>query len=418
MHPQKYDIIVVGAGVSGITAAARASELGSRVLLLEKMEKPLRKLRISGKGRGNISNAKPMDEFLAKIFPSNEFMRPVFTRFFSAQLVQLLNRMGLRTIEERGGRIFPASGRAWDVAEAMIGWAKKSGATLECNARVTDIRAEHAERETSFIVTYEQRGARRSAACRKLLLATGGASYPATGSTGDGYRFAQQLGHTLTPIRPSLVPIELAGFAQWRFADLTLRNVRLATLADGEQIDEEFGELMLTPFGVSGAIVLRQSRNIVDAFRAGKNVRLALDLKPALSETQLANRLERELQNSDLATLGALLRKLMPAPLVAFFAAQLERRTTAKITEADKQKIVATLKSCILRVSGHRPFTEAVVTAGGVSLHEVDAATLQSKRQRGLYLAGELLDLDADTGGYNLQIAFSTGWVAGEEMSS
>ncbi|MDR2814389.1 MAG: NAD(P)/FAD-dependent oxidoreductase [Prevotellaceae bacterium] len=415
MKSQPFDIIVVGAGAAGVMAAGRAAELGASVLLLEKMEKPLRKLRISGKGRGNITNAKPVEEFLQKIHPDGSFLRPAFSLFFNTHLIQLLSKTGVRTVEERGDRVFPASQKAWDVAEALLSWARRMEVDILCLAQVTGITRNS---EGLFSVAFDHRKAKRMAQGRKLLLATGGLAYPATGSTGDGYGFAKKLGHSVTPLRPSLTPIEVAGFAKLRFNDLPLRNVRLTATADGEKIGEEFGELMFTGFGVSGAIALRMSRNIVDALEARREVALLLDWKPALSKLQLQNRLERELQGNDIPNVGSLLRKLTPAPLVPFLAEQAGLQVRAKICENVKEKIVNTLKCCTLRASGYRPFSEAIITAGGISLNEVDESTMQSKLVKGLYFAGELLDVDADTGGYNLQVAFSTGWLAGSKMAT
>jgi predicted Rossmann fold flavoprotein len=227
------------------------------------------------------------------------------------------------------------------------------------------------------------------------------------------------LGHSITPIRPALVPIEVKGFGRFRFGDITMRNAQLCAItADGEKIGEAFGELTFTAFGLSGPIALRLSRSIVDALRAGQPVALRLDWKPALSEQQLYGRLERELQNPEVRTVQSLLRKLMPAPFIPFFAEQATLQAQAGVREGDREKIVATLKRCTLQVQGYRPFEEAIVTAGGVALGEVDEATMQSKLAPGLYFAGELLDVDADTGGYNLQAAFSTGWLAGDSMAA
>jgi predicted Rossmann fold flavoprotein len=409
-----FDIIVVGAGAAGVMAAGRAAELGASVLLLEKMEKPLRKLRISGKGRGNITNSKPAEEFLQKIHPDGSFLRPAFSLFSNTDLVKFMSRTGVRTVEERGGRIFPASQKAWDVAEALQAWARRAGAEVLCRARVTDITR---GKNGLFTVAFDQNGVKRAAQSVKLLLATGGLAYPATGSTGDGYSFAKKLGHSLTSIRPSLVPVEVAGFGRFGFNDLQMRNVKASVTVDGKTTDTEFGELMLTKFGVSGPIILRMSRGIVDALQAQREVKLLVDLKPALSRQQLQNRLKRELQSGNIQDVGSLLRKLMPAPLIPFFAAQARVQTKAKVCENGEEKIVDTLKSCTLDVCGYRPFSEAIITAGGVSLGEVDENTMQSKLLSGLYFAGELLDVDGDTGGYNLQAAFSTGWLAGESAS-
>jgi predicted Rossmann fold flavoprotein len=411
---QPFDIIVVGGGAAGVVAAGRAAELGASALLLEQMEKPLRKLRISGKGRGNITNAKPLEEFLQKIYPDGSFLRPAFSQFFNTDLIQFMGKIGVHTVEERGGRVFPASQKAWDVAEALLRWARRAGVDVQCRAQVTGVAHSDAG---LFSVAFDLKGAKRVAYGQKLLLATGGLAYPATGATGAGYGFARALGHSITPLRPSLTPIEISGFARFRFGDLSLRNVKLTATVDGKPTGEEFGELMLTDFGISGPVALRMSRRIVDALQAQRKVALLLDWKPALSKLQLQNRLERELQRSDIPNIGSLLRKLTPAPAVPLIAERATLQVRAKVCENAKEKIVNTLKCCTLHVCGHRPFSEAIITAGGVALGEVDEATMQSKLSQGLYFAGELLDVDADTGGYNLQIAFSTGWLAGSKMA-
>lgn len=409
---KEYDVIVIGAGAAGVMAAGKAASLGKKVLLLEKMEKPLRKLRISGKGRGNITNVKPLDEFLKKVNGNADFLRPAFDLFFNQELIQHINKIGVRTTAERGGRVFPTSQKAWDVAEALVKWVRKSGVEIQCNTKVNRIL--FSDNAISGIEVNTREG-KKSISCKYAILTTGGASYPATGSTGDGYKMAQQLGHTVVPIRPSLVPLETSSITKYKLNGLSLRNLSVSIIdkGTGAILDQEFGELTFFDNGVTGPIILRVSHTAVDAFISQKKVLINLDLKPSLSETKLKNRLLRELESGQVNSTQALLRKLMPAKLIPYFAANAELSLNANPNPQVQDKIVQHLKSLSIPMTGYRPFSEAIVTAGGISLDEVDNNTMQSKVIKGLYFAGEVLDIDADTGGYNLQIAFSTGWLSG-----
>jgi predicted Rossmann fold flavoprotein len=407
-----FDVIVIGAGAAGVMAAGRAASLGKKVLLLEKMEKPLRKLRISGKGRGNITNVKPLDEFLKKVNGNADFLRPSFNLFFNQELIQHINKIGVKTAVERGGRVFPTSQKAWDVAEALVKWIRKSGVELHCNAKVNRILFSNNVISGVEVSTKE---GKMNISCKYVILTTGGASYPATGSTGDGYKMAQQLGHSVTPIRPSLVPLETSSIAKYKLKGLSLRNINVSIVdkGTGATLDQEFGELTFFDNGITGPIILRVSHTAVDAFMAQKKVLINLDLKPSLSETMLKNRLLRELESGQVDNTQALLRKLMPVKIIPFFAANAELQLNTSPNPQVQDKIVKYLKSLNIPMTGYRPFSEAIATAGGISLDEVDSNTMQSKVIKGLYFAGEVLDVDADTGGYNLQIAFSTGWLSG-----
>ncbi|MDR1225527.1 MAG: NAD(P)/FAD-dependent oxidoreductase [Prevotellaceae bacterium] len=413
---QAVDLVVAGGGPAGILAAGHAAMQGKHVLLVEKMEKPLRKLRISGKGRCNITSTKSVEEFLHKVNPLGDFLLPSFQEFYNKDIVSLINEMGVPTVVERGDRVFPASQKAWDVAEALVKWAKRNGVDIQCHTKVTRIISKD---KAIQAVELESKGRRATVSCKAIILATGGASYPATGSTGDGYRLSKQLGHTIVNIRPSVVPLEISEALRHRVQGLALRNVAVAVVdaATNQQLDGEFGELIFTTFGVAGPTILRVSHAAVDAFLADKNVDIQLDLKPALNELKLKNRLQRELENPDVNSVQALLRKLMPAGFIPLFMSVAGIRSQEQISEQLQGKIISTLKKLTLHMSGYRPFTEAIVTAGGVNLAEVDERTMQSKKVEGLYFAGELLDLDAATGGYNMQIAFSTGWLAGSLKS-
>lgn len=410
---QKYQLVVVGAGPAGLLAAAKAAQEGLSVLLLEKMEKPARKLRITGKGRCNITNTKPEVELMKRIFPQSRFFRSAFRNLSNLQLVKLLNDAGLETVEERGDRVFPASQKAWDVADTLVKLATQSGVEILCNAKVGKLIVVGDEVKALQLTI---NGEPAQVTADAVIVATGGLSYPTTGSTGDGYHWAEELGVEVTPTRPSLVELHVKEMDS-RLAGLSLRNVSLELWVDGGCKDDEFGELLFTPDGVDGPVVLRLSREAVDSLTKNKRVQLKLDLKPALSKEQLLLRIQRELEATPRpATVEALLRKLLPAELVLPFAEKAKvatRQKTVGLGRVGKERIVDTLKCFEMEVGGHGDYTRAVVTAGGIALDELDAKTMRVKKYRNLFFAGEVVDLDGDTGGYNLQIAFSTGYLAG-----
>jgi predicted Rossmann fold flavoprotein len=408
-----YDVVVIGAGPAGLLAAGRAAMLGADVLLLEKMEKPARKLRITGKGRCNLTNMRPLEEQLREIHPEPRFLRQAFGAFFNRELIGLLAENGVETKVERGHRVFPASDRAWDVAEALVAWAGRMGAEIVSRARVERLVIEGG----AFAgVVVQHAGGTRTVGAARGIIATGGRSYPATGSTGDGLGFAEAAGHRVEPQRPSLVGIHTApAFAA---ADgLNLRNVRLTLWIDGRKAAGEFGEAAFTGAGLDGPIVLKLSRRIVDAKAAGRKVEVTLDLKPALEVPKLEARLLRSCAEHAGGSCRDLLRSLLPAQLVEVFAERLgldPAGPASRVAGPQGRRLVALLKELRFEVVGHGGWEEAIVTAGGVSLKEIDPRTMASKKVGHLHFAGEVVDLDANTGGYNLQIAFSTGWLAGE----
>ena len=413
-----WDVVVIGAGPAGLLAAGRAAHLGARVLLLEQMEKPARKLRITGKGRANLANVKPLEEQLQEIQPEPRFLRQAFGAFFNQDLVALLREQGVETKTERGGRVFPVSDRAGDVAEALVAWARQQGARILHHARVERLLVQDGVcTGLEWVRTPSGRPRRIEARC--AVVATGGLSYPATGSTGDGFRFAAATGHRIEPLRPSLVAIETRPTLE-QAQGLALRNVQLTLWIDGRKRAGAFGEAECTGKGLGGPIVLRLSRKIVDALAAGRRVEVALDLKPALDPARLEARLARELEARAGQSCGALLQSLLPAQLVPVFAGLLgldPAGPAAQVQGPKRKRLLELLKEMRFQVTGHGGWEEAIVTAGGVSLKDIDPRTLASRKVEGLYFAGEVLDLDANTGGYNLQIAFSTGWLAGESAA-
>jgi len=403
-----YDVAVIGGGPAGLLAAGRAAMLGASVVLLEKMEKPARKLRITGKGRCNITNMRPLEEQLKEIHPEPRFLRQAFGAFFNTDLIALLGEEGVETKTERGDRVFPASDRAWDVAEALVAWARRQGVEIINHAKVERLLIQDGA-ITGLVLA---QGPPVLARC--CIIATGGLSYPLTGSTGDGHRFAEAAGHRLEPLRPSLVGLHTDPV--FAFAEgLNLRNVEMTLWVEGKKHATAFSEAEFTDQGLDGPIVLKLSRRIVAFLAADRKVEVTLDLKPALDVQKLEARLLRDCALPG-ATSGALLRSLLPAQLVEVYAGRLGLDPAGAAAQLDgprRKKLIALLKELRFKVTGHGGWEEAIVTAGGVSLKELDPRTMASKKVGRLYFAGEVVDLDANTGGYNLQIAFSTGWLAG-----
>jgi predicted Rossmann fold flavoprotein len=395
-------------------AAGQAAELGAETVLLEKMNRPGRKLSISGKGRCNLSNVAPLSEFMAHFGPNGRFLRQSFAQFSTSELVAFLEEKAVRTVTERGGRVFPASSRAQDVADALVRWVCESGVTLQARSPAEQLVVE-GRRVVAVRVSRRQvyRG-------DVVVVATGGASYPATGSTGDGYRLAESVGHTVVPIRPALVPLETGGDIAPKLQGLSLRNVTVRVRVDGKKRAEAFGEMLFTHFGVSGPILLSLSKRVVDSLRAGQKVTLSIDLKPGLDERQLDARILRDLEAYGKRQFLGMLRRLLPRkliPVCAELTGVPAERMAHQMTAQERKRLRMWLKDFCLEVTGHRPFAEAIITAGGVDTREIDPRTMASRLVGGLHFAGEVLDIDADTGGYNLQAAFSTGWVAGRSAA-
>ncbi|NOR83820.1 MAG: aminoacetone oxidase family FAD-binding enzyme [Ardenticatenales bacterium] len=415
----EYQVIVVGGGPAGLMAAGQAARQGVETLLIEKMDRPGRKLGITGNARCNLTNTAPLSEFIIHFGPTGRFLRQAFSQFFSTELLAFLDDLGVRTVVERGGRVFPASRRAQEVVDALLQFALEGGraATLRTHTPVERLLVEQG-RVVGVQVSPAPSGQCHYGAA--VIIATGGASLPTTGSTGDGYRLAESVGHTIVPIRPALVPLETAGNVASRLQGLSLRNVNVTIWANQKQQAEAFGEMLFTHFGVSGPTILSHSGRIVDALRLGQRVHLSIDLKPALDDKELDARLIRDLNAHGKRQYRALLKGLLPSKLIPVCMAMTEippTRVNHQITAQERGRLRSWLKDFRLEVSGHRPLREAIITAGGVDTREVDPRTMASLLLKGLYFAGEVLDIDADTGGYNLQAAFSTGWVAGRSAA-
>lgn len=411
-----YDVIVVGAGAAGMMAAATAAKNGRRVLLMEKMEKAGRKIRISGKGRCNLTNARPPEEFREAIRTNADFFDVAFAEFNNKATIRLFERLGVKLDIERGQRVFPHSGKAWDIANALMDYCVESGVEVMYDTRVSDVLA--IDGKVYGVRYFNKRGFERKEEAPNVIIATGGVSYPATGSTGDGYIFADRLGHTIEAVRPSLTPLRTS-HPQRKYLDgLLLKNVAARLYVDNELVREEFGEIGFSERGIEGAIALRMSRDAVDALIDERKVKIVLDMKPALTEEMLTERIRREIADMQPEEFFAeLLRRLVPKQMVIPFAHELDvhsKNYIRKVTDAEIARLVKVLKGMTFPIVDYAPFEYAVVTAGGVRCDEVNRYTMQSNKVSGLYFAGEVLDIDANTGGYNMQIAFSTGRLAGQ----
>ena len=427
---REIDVIVVGAGPAGMMAAGVAAESGARVMLLEKMDQPGRKLRITGKGRCNLTNTASLQDFVEHFGSKGRFLHSAFSRFFTTELTEFMERLGIQTVTERGGRVFPVHNDAQQIVTALQVWIEKSDVDLRTRSKVealivTDGRIEgvqvtHKDVPSRSDTAQQKLTAQRYHA-RNVILATGGASYPGTGSTGDGYRLAESVGHSIIPIRPALVPLETEGDIAPRLQGLSLRNVHVRFFNNQDLLGDAFGEMLFTHFGVSGPVILSLSRKVVDALRAGRSVELSIDLKPALGEEKLDARLMRDLNSHGKRQLQTILKELLPRKLIPICIEATgipAHKPAHQITSQERGCLRTWLKDFRLSISGHRSFKEAIITAGGVDLNQVDPRTMGSRLVEGLYFAGELLDLDADTGGYNLQAAFSTGWLAGSSAAA
>ncbi len=411
--PETYDVIIIGGGAAGLMAAGQAAQLGAKTLLLEKMERTGRKIFISGKGRCNLTNTAPIREFIDHFGNNGRFLRQAVHRFSSPDLIEFLNQREVPTITERGGRVFPASESAQDVVDALEKWNRRSGVEIRLHTRV-----DHLVVEDGNVVGV---GVGSSIlAAKTVIVTTGGASYPGTGSTGDGYRFAEAVGHKIVAIRPALVPLNTAGDAAQKCQGLSLRNVAVTVWTNNQKTGQDFGEMLFTHFGVSGPIILSLSGKIVDALRQKRRVEISIDLKPGLDETQLDTRLRRDLDANGKKQFQTILKGLLPQKLIPVCLELTQipaEKVCHQITAKERQQLRNWLKDFRLKITGHRSFRQAIVTAGGVDLSEVDPRTMASQIVKGLYFAGEVLDLNADTGGYNLQAAFSTGWLAGQSAA-
>jgi len=411
-----YDLIVVGGGPAGMLSASTAASRGLKVCLLEKNEKLGRKLFITGKGRCNVTNYGDINDFFQNVIANPKFLYSAFKSFDNHGLITLLNSLDVQTKVEHGNRVFPASDKSSDVIKALQKHLQKNNVEIKLHAEVKKILVKNQQVAGVLLSNAKQISA------PKVIIATGGMSYPQTGSTGDGYKMARQLGHTIVAPKPALIP--LIAKEKWvkDLQGLTLKNVSIKALINNKVKAEQFGEMIFTHFGVSGPIILSLSSHIRDYISASKNkpVQLILDLKPALTGEQLDVRLQRDFNKYSSKHLKNAFDDLLPQRIIAVVL-QLSgvdiHKQVNQISKTERSLLVHTLKNISLNVTGTRPLSEAIVTSGGINVKEINPSTLESKIIQGLYFAGEIIDVDALTGGYNLQIAFSTGYLSGQSAA-
>ncbi len=406
----KYDLIIVGGGAAGLMAAIAAADAfpDAKIRIIEKMEKCGRKIRITGKGRCNLTNNRPYDQFLEHIKGGREQFRYAFEQFDNFYTMDFFENIGLPLVTLQGGRIFPRSEDAWDVVRSLEGACRELGVVISTNC---ELRAVQKDGEGFLLDT-----SLGSIQSTRLVIATGGMTYPRTGSTGDGYQFAKHLGHTITPLYPSLLPFEFSSGHLSQLRGLVVKNISIGLEVDSELVDRAEGEIEFFGFGVGGGLIYKLSREASLALTNGKSVAFVVDFKPSLSEAKLLGRIERELAQNPSLSIAEFTRKLFPQKMLEFILEKiaLNRKILLSSLQIEQQKeMIAAIKAVRIEVTRSRGFAEAVITAGGVSGGEIDPLTMKSRICDGLLFAGEILDMDADTGGYNLQIAFSTAYVAG-----
>ncbi len=400
-------VIVIGGGPAGILAAISSAK-NNDVTIIEKMDSLGKKLCITGKGRCNITSSLPIEEFIKNIPTNGRFLYSAINNFNNKDIIDLLEGEGLKTKEERGNRVFPITDKAHDVLNALMQKMKKLNINIIKNTKVDKIIV----KDNKIIGVLANN---REYKADKVILATGGKSYPTTGSTGDGYIMVKELGHTITEIKPSLVPLvaeESDLETCKKLQGLSLKNVKIKLIKDNKEIYNDFGEMLFTHFGVSGPVILSSSAHLVKGDM--KNIKLVIDLKPALSEEKLDERILRDFEICKNKEFKNSLDKLLPKKMIPVIARKMGiDKKINDVTKEERRKLVKLLKNFEVNISKFRPIEEAIITSGGINIKEINPKTMESKLVKGLYFAGEIIDVDAYTGGFNLQIAYSTGYTAG-----
>ncbi len=411
------DVIVIGGGPSGMMAAIKSAEEGNKVTILEKMNSCGKKLLISGKGRCNITSSLDMDNFINNIPGNGRFLYSAFQNFTNKDIIKMMESNGVKTKVERGNRVFPQSDKSQDVLDVLLKELKKRNVSIKTNSEVEEILAKDGKvlgvkLKNEYILKAD-----------KVILATGGKSYPTTGSTGDGYRMAEKLGHTIKKIKPSLVPLRIyeADTCQ-KMQGLSLKNVSISIKCENKKIYEDFGEMLFTHFGVSGPTILSASSILlrykdIDSLLDNKKIKLIIDFKPALSNEKLDLRIRRDFETVKNKQFKNSLNELLPQKLIPVVIEKTgidENKQVNEITRVERQKLVNILKGFELTIKGFKEIEFAIVTAGGIDTKEINPKTMESKIIKGLYFAGEVIDVDGYTGGFNLQAAYSTGYTAGK----
>lgn len=402
-------VLVIGGGAAGMMAAVAAAGNGAQVLLLEKNEKLGKKLFITGKGRCNITNAADLEDFFSSVVSNPKFLYSSFCSFTNDQVISFFEELGVQTKVERGGRVFPVSDHSSDVIRALEREMDRLGVEIRLRTEVKELIIENSTVKGVLL------SSGKKMYVDAVIAATGGISYPSTGSTGDGYRFAGQCGHKVTELLPSLVPMEVKEWYARELMGLSLRNIEIRVTDGKKKLYQEFGEMLFTHYGVTGPVILSAS-SIVGKKLKEKELTLHIDLKPALTEEQLDKRVLREFEENHNRQFKNAVDSLFPSklrPIMVELSGIPEEKKVHEITKEERLHFVRLIKDFTMTLSGLRGYKEAIITKGGVSVKEIDPGTMESKLVKGLYFAGEVLDLDAVTGGYNLQIAWSTGYLAG-----
>ncbi len=409
-----YDVVIIGAGPAGLLAGIAAAQQGAKTLILDHMKEAGRKLLITGKGRCNITNICDVAEIIKNIPGNGVFLNSALRAFDNRQLIAFFEENDLFTKVERGGRVFPVSDKAADVRDTLLAVFKRLGGKIILNTKAKEILVNNGT--VSGVKTNKD-----TFLAKSVVLAAGGASYPGTGSDGSGFLLAEKCGHSIIPLKPSLVPLQSNSPYLPKLQGLSLRNINAGIIAGGKTVKNEFGEMLFTHFGLSGPVILSLSNEVSKQLAAGLKVEIAIDLKPALKPEILDARIQRDFTRYSRKQIKNSLHELLPASLIPVVLAEAqidEEKFTNQISKEERKRFLAVLKDFRLSVTSTRPLAEAIVTAGGVNLKEIDPKTLASKILTGLYFAGEVMDIDGYTGGFNLQAAFSTGYVAGTNAGS
>lgn len=411
------NVIVIGGGAAGMMAAIMSARNGNKVTILEKMRSLGRKLSITGKGRCNITNATDMDNFIKNVPGNGRFLYSAFSQFTNQDTIDFFNEIGVKTKVERGDRVFPVSDSAMEVIDRLKKELDKRKVKIIVNSRVEKILVEDGK-------VVGVKTADNTYSCDKVILATGGKSYPTTGSTGDGYKMVEMLGHTVVKPKASLVPIELYEKDIVDLQGLSLKNVSIKIKDGQKQVYEDFGEMLFTHFGVSGPIILSSSAHLlrvknVDEKLKNKEITLEIDLKPALTAEKLETRIQRDFEKYTKKQYKNSLNDLLPGKMINYIIKKSnipEEKQTDQITKEERRKLAEILKKLEFKIKGFRTIDEAIITAGGINIKEINSSTMESKLVNGLFFAGEIIDVDAYTGGFNLQIAFSTAYLAAKNV--
>ncbi|WP_122638440.1 MULTISPECIES: NAD(P)/FAD-dependent oxidoreductase [unclassified Romboutsia] len=402
-------VVVIGAGAAGMMAAATAADRGMDVILLEKQHRVGRKLLITGKGRCNITNAADIEELIENVPTNGKFLYSAFYTYTNDDVIDMFNRLGVSTRVERGKRVFPESDKARDVVDALEKQLNNKKVKLELNAQVSKILVKDNKVEGVVLSN------KKEIKCDSIIIATGGLSYPLTGSTGDGYKFAKSVGHTIIDTKPSLIGMEVQEKFVQDLDKLSLRNVSITVLnSKNKKIYDDFGEMEFTKYGIDGPIIKSASCRMKDTTK--DNYKIVVDLKPALDEDKLDKRVQKDFQKYTNKRFENSLNDLLPKKLIPIIIEQsgIPKDTIVhQVSREQRKKLVNLLKNFTLTVKRYRPIEEAIVTSGGIKVSEINSSTMESKLVQGLFFAGEVIDVDAYTGGFNLQIAFSTGYLAG-----